>query len=424
VGRAVGRSVITPLVLFAFAPCTATLAEEERTFSTPDHPVGEFVQYQMDTGALSNHSERSAVVFAHAVHVPDAVWIRLYFSTVTLDPGSLVRMTSLHDGEVQELGPDGLSMWSNSSAYFNGDTVLFELLAGPRATGVRLAIDQVAAEIASPLPEGSSGQCGICGADDRTLSTEDWACRLMPVGCSASIYNTESCAVTAGHCTTSGLVVQFKVPASLPFCDTVNPPVNDQFPVVTFQKQESGVGKDWGVLTIGSNGLGERPFDRYGVYRPIATGPAAAGNPAEIVGYGVDQTCTKSQVQQRSPGQITDVNSASYETNCDVRNGSSGSPLIVNNRIVGILTHCSTNCPPNYATRTDVGAFVTARAAVCPTCLGDLNGDGKTDQSDLGILLASFGCTAGIGKCPGDVDYDGDTDQTDLGALLAGFGCN
>ena len=52
---------------------------------------------------------------------------------------------------------------------------------------------------------------------------------------------------------------------------------------------------------------------------------------------------------------------------------------------------------------------------------GDLDGDGDVDLSDLGILLADFGCTA-PGPCVGDVDGDGDTDLEDLGVLLAHFG--
>lgn len=55
-------------------------------------------------------------------------------------------------------------------------------------------------------------------------------------------------------------------------------------------------------------------------------------------------------------------------------------------------------------------------------CPGDFDQDGDVDQSDLGVLLADFGCTAGVGNCPGDIDGDGDTDQSDLGILLAAFG--
>ena len=51
---------------------------------------------------------------------------------------------------------------------------------------------------------------------------------------------------------------------------------------------------------------------------------------------------------------------------------------------------------------------------------GDLNGDGCVDQSDLGILLADWGCAGD--DCVGDCDFDGDTDQADLGILLAEWG--
>ncbi len=47
-------------------------------------------------------------------------------------------------------------------------------------------------------------------------------------------------------------------------------------------------------------------------------------------------------------------------------------------------------------------------------CIGDFNNDGQRNQSDLGILLASYGIDAG-----GDIDEDGDTDQGDLGLFLS-----
>lgn len=46
-------------------------------------------------------------------------------------------------------------------------------------------------------------------------------------------------------------------------------------------------------------------------------------------------------------------------------------------------------------------------------CPGDLNGDHRVDESDLGILLQAWQTTAG-----GDADGDGDTDESDLGLLL------
>ena len=55
-------------------------------------------------------------------------------------------------------------------------------------------------------------------------------------------------------------------------------------------------------------------------------------------------------------------------------------------------------------------------------CLGDLNGDGHIDLSDLGILLANYGLSGGMGYADGDLDGDGDVDLADLTALLAVYG--
>ncbi|MFO0838489.1 MAG: PQQ-dependent sugar dehydrogenase [Phycisphaerae bacterium] len=52
-------------------------------------------------------------------------------------------------------------------------------------------------------------------------------------------------------------------------------------------------------------------------------------------------------------------------------------------------------------------------------CLGDLNGDNQVNESDLGLLLASWSAGAG-----GDVNADGQTDESDLGILLANWLCN
>jgi hypothetical protein len=58
-----------------------------------------------------------------------------------------------------------------------------------------------------------------------------------------------------------------------------------------------------------------------------------------------------------------------------------------------------------------------------PPCPGDLDGDGDVDLSDLGIVLADFGCPSpsNPAPCEGDTDGDNDTDLSDLGVVLAGF---
>ena len=67
------------------------------------------------------------------------------------------------------------------------------------------------------------------------------------------------------------------------------------------------------------------------------------------------------------------------------------------------------------------GFWPIATVQFCP---GDLDGDGDTDHSDLGILLGDWGCVGSEpGDCVGDLDGDFDTDHSDLGILLADWGC-
>lgn len=82
-----------------------------------------------------------------------------------------------------------------------------------------------------------------------------------------------------------------------------------------------------------------------------------------------------------------------------------------------------------FATGTELGDWIQQSADYSigvttvgvGTCPADINGDGNVDLTDLGILLADYGC-AGPGPCPGDVDGDGDTDLSDLGIVLAAYG--
>jgi hypothetical protein len=67
-------------------------------------------------------------------------------------------------------------------------------------------------------------------------------------------------------------------------------------------------------------------------------------------------------------------------------------------------------------------AFEQPDCCGAPECPGDINGDGKTDQSDLGILLGNFGENVPPGT-DGDLNNDGVVGQPDLGILLADFGC-
>ncbi len=112
--------------------------------STLDYPVGHIEPYHLDSAARDNPDKACVAVFEHVVLIEEAAWLRIYFGEVTLGEGSYIRITSLLDEELQELNEQELALWSNSSAYFNGDAVRVELIAGPRTKGHRVIIEQVA----------------------------------------------------------------------------------------------------------------------------------------------------------------------------------------------------------------------------------------------------------------------------------------
>ena len=73
--------------------------------------------------------------------------------------------------------------------------------------------------------------------------------------------------------------------------------------------------------------------------------------------------------------------------------------------------------PDPDGTVSDIGAVYFDQGIV-----GDLDGDGQVDLSDLAQLLAHYGTTSGALPEEGDLDGDGDVDLSDLAALLANYG--
>lgn len=399
-------AVVTMLVAASvFLPGVAAAQE------TLDRFTGQILPIAFDTGPIDNPGNATALVAAFPVKVKGSNWIRAYYGLTKLGAGSSVRVWSPADGEVQELNAAGLADWSQSSAYFNGEEVWVELWAGPGTVGNRVVLDRVGFEM-PVLPVGDPGQCGICNGDNRTPSAETWSGRIMPVGCSASVYcPTGDGMITAGHCLQgqTNLVAQFNVPNSATSCGTFAPPVADQFPVLSgFQFQNAGVGADWGVLQTGANSLGQTPVRRYNTFRPLATAPAASGTASSIWGYGLDANCVRSQTQQFSPGTINVVSSNNYDLNNDVRGGNSGSGFLnASNQIIGVVTHCAFNGCNNRATRIDLPAFVAARSLLGASCNGGANNNtcGSAANLPLGTVTGNTGVatTDGATNCPSGV---------------------
>jgi len=354
-----GLTVLCALALLVSIPAVAQ--------TTWDAPMDPPKPYRVQTEWLGNDTAFATVAHQEIVHFPNTSYIRLYFGDVALEGDSFLRITSDFDGEVQELDAAALAMWNNSSGYFNGNTVRVELVAGPGTSNNRLVIQEAATNVVDPITTGGDNGCdpGCCGTDDRVASDEDWVGRLLPAGCTASIYTPSSCAVSAGHCIGGSMIVAFRTPASNSNCTTNLPPIVEQFPVDEFAFTNAGVGNDWAALTMGTNNEGQTPFERYGEFRPIIESPPALGSPATVWGYGQDNVCVDNYTQQTSDGFIEQLTATALRYSIDVTFGNSGSSVMINgDEIGGIVTHC---CCPNQGTRMDHPSFAAARESICPT---------------------------------------------------------
>ena len=131
--------------------------------TTLNHPLPDPVPYRVVGESLDNPFPEARTLHEEVVLVEDAAWLRVYFGEeVVLGEGSLLRISSELDGDVQELDAAALESWHHSSAYFNGGIVRIELIGGPGTRGNRLVIDRLAWEIEPAIPVGG---CGICGGE-------------------------------------------------------------------------------------------------------------------------------------------------------------------------------------------------------------------------------------------------------------------
>ena len=86
----------------------------------------------------------------------------------------------------------------------------------------------------------------------------------------------------------------------------------------------------------------------------------------------------------------------------------------------------SEDLPMNFSDLRQLACAAIAAIAASHSALGqcpsDLNADGRTDGTDLSIVLAQWGTCASGSPCSADLNGDGLVNGTDLTALLAGRG--
>jgi V8-like Glu-specific endopeptidase len=328
------------------------------------------VPVDVDSGFVSweGPMDEYRVVYSTGVYLPGAEWLRLRFGETVLagDPGAdgaYLRITSVADGSQQILNAESLGWWGQTSAYFNGDEVIVEVLARGSSGESRVRI--VGAE-AGQAPNGGTGygDRSICGStDDRTLSTIKGNARLMSVGCTAWLINDVNRQfLTAGHCTvTATSVVQFNVPLSMATGSLRHPPATDQVPVqiASNQGMDGGIGNDWRYFgTLPNSNTGITAFQHQGeVYTLATAAPPPSGQTIRITGYGTVSapvSLTWNQVQKTHTGPYTELSGTRVRYATDTTGGNSGSPVLNVNtgQAIGIHTHagCTVSGGSNQGT--------------------------------------------------------------------------
>jgi hypothetical protein len=355
-------------------------------------PIGHWEVARHQSGPFDNATDVEGVVWRDFVTAGQAApWIRLEFHRWRLDRGSYLRIVSVTDGDFQTLHREHVEQWQSTSAYFNGNTVMIELVAGPKSRGNHVAIERVMAGD----PPGDDGGDSICGTqDNRTPSSNAAVGRIFSIGCSGWIISnaaagssTDKLHLSAGHCYSTSQVLQFAVPSSGSNCALVMPPAAKQFAIDSAgsQRVNGGVGNDWWVFRCFANSTtGRTSWQEQATAFTLATSIPAAGTTLRNHGFGLDGTnldnatgascsCSSSagtgsrnQTQQTHTGSLASVSGSALNHTIDTCGGNSGSVLTNNatGLAVGIHSHggCTSTGGSNAGTAITLAALQTAIA--------------------------------------------------------------
>ena len=396
---------------------------------------GQWLPARHDSGVYDNPTPVEGVVWRDIVSAGQgSAWLRLEFQRWSLGRGSYLRVVSLADGDFQTLHAEHVEQWQSTSAYFNGNAVLLELVAGPRTKGNRVAVDRV---LASDSP-GDNSEDSICGTqDNRTPSTNAAVGRIFSIGCTGWIIGnaaagsaTDKLHLSAGHCYGTGQVLQFAVPASNSNCSLVMPPAAKQFSIDSASSQyvNGGVGNDWWVFRCFPNSTtGRTSWQEQAAAFTLATTAPAAGTTLRNHGCGVDGTSAnnatgnscacaatagtgaRNQTQQTHTGTVSSVSGTAINHTIDTCGGNSGSVLSVDATgvAVGIHSHggCTSTGGANAGTamtNSGLRAALTAMGSAAPAndnCSGSVTiGVGNTGVLSTAAATTStpaFGCGSG-----------------------------
>lgn len=431
---------------FLAAIAAVSLAFIPATAGAQTQPIAEYeVDLAIDSGLVQSKLPARGVIYTEQVQVKDAPWIRVKFSEATLGEApaggepTMLRVTSKLDGAYQTMLAIHLQQWSNTTAYFNGDTVTIEIIADPGAQPSHLKVSGAWAGLDQP-GEPDGGAESICfGVDNRVLSSEAANARLLSVGCTAWIISdSQNCLLTAGHCTTTSTsVVQFNVPLSTASGGLVNPPPQHQYAIdmTSVQSVYTGIGNDWRYFGCFPNSVtGLTPYQaQQAEYNLAPAAPAVNGQQIRITGYGTVSapvSPTWNQVQKTHTGPYFQLTGTTVRYQTDTTGGNSGSPVfdMSTGLCIGIHTNagCNSTGGSNQGTAVHNAGLQTALAnphGVCipvpVRCDADVTGDREVDVADLLAVTNAWGPCLG---CAGDINHDNQVNVADMMIVIDGWG--
>ena len=335
-----------------------------------------------------------SVVSTKTYAIPPGISMQVILKSYELGEKSLLFISTENAEEFQRMTQTDLENYSGKSAYFrSGKLIISVLKVGDESPAVEveklrilnnhrvevltlknpeslddmrimMAMDDIKARGLSADPET------LCGADDRSRSSDSRVGRLMPVGCTGWLIQNDL-ALSAGHCVGSMDIIEFQVPDSTGSGATQPASVNDQYPIIksTMESEDGGIGNDWVVFKIGPNSnTGKLPGVAQGGHFKLSQ--SARPMKAIVTGYGVDNEPvgtsdgrnSDNQTQQTENGmgdakaKFFDNNGSSFfRYRIDTRGGNSGSPVIIEGNpdtAIAIHTHggCAAGSDGNHGT--------------------------------------------------------------------------
>jgi len=329
--------------------------------------------YDLDSGYLHNPSATAQVVFQATIVGANKSWMQIHFGDSNLPEGSRLRLTSQLDGAVQWFDGASLRDYANRSAFFNGNGVLLELVAGANSRANRVQVVGYMGGDGFPISQTAESQCG--STDDRVPSSDPRQGRQWPSTCTTWMINPTT-VLTAGHCASRTQQVHFNVPLSSNSGSIILPPPDDQYAYdgPTLQQLNAGVGADWSVVAVVRNSnTGLYPGQAQGSWYDLGPVPTSRVglDHIRITGYGSTTSSVPRSwnfAQKTHLGGFTSTTATSLRYRTDTSGGNSGSPVVheETGNAIGIHTHagCTVSGGSNQGTRIDRADLQAAIAAI------------------------------------------------------------